>query len=455
HWGYMTSYFFAPESYYATGGTMIPGQYNGIDGRQVREFKDLVKAFHKEGLAVIMDVVYNHVSEYDQNCFKYIDKKYYFRLDNDQNFLAKSYCGNDFKTERPMSRRLILDSITFWMTEYHIDGFRFDLATMIDWKTCEKIIEEAKKINPKVIIIAEPWGGGKYDLAGFSKRGWAAWNDQFRNGVKGQNPHDGLGFIFGHWQGPNSLETMKSYIRGSLVQDGGPFVTAAHSINYLESHDDHTLGDFIRIGSGEVDINQVILKTPGSEEDLDHHAQLSQKQMKLNKLAALILFTSQGPVMIHEGQEFARSKVIAHTDVPDTDAGKIDHNSYNKDNQTNWLNFRHRELNIDLVNYYKGLIALRKAHPAFRRSHRDDIQFLDCDTPFAFGYLIKRNSSDDTNDFLVLLNGNPQRKATFLLPEGQWAIAVDGKKVRPEPFQEKIIGTVTLEPTSGMVLLRF
>jgi pullulanase/glycogen debranching enzyme len=160
HWGYMTSYFFTPETYYATDGTLDPNKMNGTDGRAVREFKDMVKALHKENIAVILDVVYNHVSQYDYNCFKYLDKFYYFRTDSAGNFLSLSGCGNDFKTERPMARRLIIESIKYWMTEYHIDGFRFDLAAMIDFETAKAIYQEAKKINPNVILIAEAWGGG-------------------------------------------------------------------------------------------------------------------------------------------------------------------------------------------------------------------------------------------------------------------------------------------------------
>ena len=218
----------------------------------------MVKEFHKAGIAVIMDVVYNHVSEYDQNCFKLTDKKYYFQLDEDQKFRTTSGCGNDFKSERPMARRLILDSVKYWMTEYHIDGFRFDLATILDWKTIALIIKEAKAINPDVIIIAEPWGGGKYDPAKFSRYGWAAWNDQFRNAIKGQNPENGQGFIFGKYWDFNNIDTIKRYICGNLVQDGGLFRQPGHSVNYLASHDDHTFGDFIRIGNGDVKPNEVI-----------------------------------------------------------------------------------------------------------------------------------------------------------------------------------------------------
>jgi len=445
HWGYMTSYFFAPESYYASGGNMTLGEYNGIHGQQVEEFKDLVKAFHREGIAVILDVVYNHVSQYDLNPFKYIDKQYYFHLDAEMDFLSFSGCGNDFKTDRAMARRIIVDSVTFWMTEYHVDGFRFDLAAMLDWETIEAITEAARKINPHVILIAEPWGGGKYDLGGFSERGWAAWNDLIRNGVKGQNPEDGLGWIFAHYWNDNNADKMKSYIRGSTREYGGPFVQKKHSVNYLESHDDHTLGDFIRIGSGEVDPKEKI-------RDLTANAKLSVVQMQLNKLAAAFLFTSQGPVMIHEGQEFARSKVIAETSVPDAKVGYIDHNSYNKDDATNHLNYDHKILNRELFDYYSGLTAMRRQHPAFRNMPADSIRFLDNHVDFSIGFLLPKSASGDSHTFAVLLNANPNRSARFDLPAGHWRRVVDGRQAGTTPFGKPIKRRVTVPPRSALIL---
>ncbi|MCB0742754.1 MAG: pullulanase, partial [Ignavibacteriae bacterium] len=149
HWGYMTSNFFAPAAYYAENiGTLKKGMWLGESGEQVNQFKDMVKAFHKNNIAVLMDVVYNHLSEYEIGNLKEIDKDYYFRLDDKDNFISESYCGNDLKTERPMLRKLIIDSIIYWMKEYHVDGFRFDLGKLIDWETIEAIIREAKKINP-------------------------------------------------------------------------------------------------------------------------------------------------------------------------------------------------------------------------------------------------------------------------------------------------------------------
>ncbi len=198
HWGYMTAAFFAPENYYSENirelkwdvwSGKLTNPTSGGNAKAVTDFKDMVKAFHKEGIAVIMDVVYNHISEYEIGNLKEIDKEYYFRLDEKGNYIAQSGCGNDFKTERLMARRMIVESVLYWMNEYHVDGFRFDLGKLIDWETIELIIFEAKKINPYVVFVCEPWGGG-YDPAGFSVRGWGAWNDQIRNGIKGENPFE-------------------------------------------------------------------------------------------------------------------------------------------------------------------------------------------------------------------------------------------------------------------------
>jgi len=447
HWGYMTSYFFAPETYYASDGTMDSGKYNGADGRAVKEFKDVVKTLHKERIAVIMDVVYNHVSQYDFNPFKYIDKFYYFATDSSGNFLKASGCGNDFATSRPMARRLIVESVLYWMKEYHIDGFRFDLATMIDWETCKLISQEAKKINPNVILIAEAWGGGKYDPPGFSDIGWASWNDQIRNGVKGQNPRDGLGFIFGKHQGDHTKKSLMSFVNGTLREDGGMYVKKEHSINYLESHDDNTLGDFIRLGTGEV-------KDTDRIADTYKHAKLSPKQLALNKLAAMFLFVSQGPVMLHEGQEFARSKVIAPTRVPDPNTGRIDHNSYEKDNETNWLNYHHKTLNRELYDYYKGLIALRKMNPMLSSAPKKAVEFLPTSDDFLIAFRITAGKQD--KGFLIVLNGNPAHAAQITLPKGRWSVIANAKKVSPTRRITIVTGaTISVPATSGMILQEY
>ncbi len=445
HWGYMTAAFFAPEAYYAEEWKTLQWEkWEGRSGRQVNAFKDMVKAFHKNGIGVVMDVVFNHLSEYEYGNLKEIDAEYYFRHDSNGNLKNESYCGNDLKTERPMVRRLIIESILYWMKEYHVDGFRFDLGKLLDWITIEDIIHEARKINPDVVFVCEPWGGG-YDPTGFSLRGWGAWNDQIRNGVKGENPNDGLGWIFGKWQGNNSPQRIKSYIHGTLAKDSlGLFQKKDHSVNYLESHDGYTLADFIRIGSGEVDPAQRI-------DDADKHIVLSPKQASLNKLGALFLLTSQGISMISSGQEFAHSKVIPrHTIEPDTNKGRIDHNTYDKDNEANYINYKHAEINKDLVDYYKGLIALRNKFPAFRRAEYNEISFFNItDNDFAIGYALQHNEEV----FLVLMNAHQTKPEDFILPPGNWDVLVSPVKSGVEKLRS-VKNKLSVSPISGYVLKR-
>lgn len=343
-----------------------------------------------------------------------------------------------------MVRRLIVESVLYWMKEYHIDGFRFDLGKLIDWETIEEIIHEAKKINPYVIFVCEPWGGG-YDPNGFSVRGWGAWNDQIRNGIKGENPVNGLGWIFGKWYGNNSPERIRSYVNGTLTKDSlGLFVKKEHSVNYLESHDGYTLGDFIRIATGAVKPDQVII-------DADENAKLSDAQLKLNKLAALFLFTCRGITMIHAGQEFARSKVIFNDpDVIDPEKGRLDHNSYNKDNPTNYLNYNHAQLNNNLLSYYKGLIKIRNKYEAFRNAKYDDVNFIDvADNQFALAYSIDYKGMY----FIVLFNANPGRVQEFKLPAGKFAVIADGSMAGTVQLYE-IRNSVIVPESSGMILKR-
>jgi pullulanase/glycogen debranching enzyme len=442
HWGYMTSSFFAPESYFSENTKEFEwNKWYGSSGKQIIDFKDMIKAFHKEGLAVIMDVVYNHISQYQIGGLQEIDKKYYLRFDDKGNSKSNSGTGNDLKTEAPMVKKMIIDSIIYWIKEYHVDGFRFDLGKLIDWETVEEIIREAKKINPYVIIVCEPWGGG-YDPEGFSLRGWGSWNDQLRNGIKGENPVNGPGWIFGHWYGDNNPDRIKSYVNGTLVRDKkGLFQRKEHSVNYLESHDGYTFGDFIRIALKDVRPDDII-------KDIDSNALLSPAQLKLNKLGALFLFTSQGIVMIHSGQEYGRSKVIAKSNVNEKNVGKLDHNSYEKDDETNYINYHHSDFNKELVDYYKGLILLRNKFPAFSMAAYEDISFYKIyDNDFSLGYQLKF----DNDEFIVLFNATPNVDEEFKLPEGTWDILVDSERAGIEKIGEAS-GIILVKPVAGFVL---
>lgn len=417
HWGYMTSYFFAPEPRYSRYADRTPGHWNDAAPRHIAEFKDLVKAMHRAGIAVIMDVVYNHSSQYDHQPLKYIDKRYYYRISPSGTFLDSSGCGNDLNSRMPMMRRLIVDSVLFWMEEYHVDGFRFDLASIIDHDTFAEIRDRARAINPDVILIAEPWGGA-YDPEGFSDLDYGAWNDIFRNGVKGYDPMKGTGYLFGSW-GTSVPEDFGKWVLGSVRGKGGPFRSHAHSVNYLESHDGYTLGDFIRIATGAARPGQVI-ENPAAL------MRLEGKRLAIARLAAVILFVSRGSVMLHAGQEFARAKIIADRGLRGVTPGTLDHNSYEKDDETNWIDFGHRETNRALYDYYRGLIRLRNAFPLLRHASDDAYRFLSPPTSLASGFVVSAENGGEK--LAVLINANHHEEAGYELPDSaRWQILADAK----------------------------
>lgn len=444
HWGYMTSFFFAPEPRYATGADTRPEHWNTSAPRQITEFKDMVKALHSAGLAVIMDVVYNHTSEYDYQPLKYIDKQYYYRTSPQGEFLKSSGCGNDLDSRMPMTRRLIVDSVLHWLQEYHVDGFRFDLAPIIDRETFEEIRDRTRAIFPDVILIAEPWGGGHYDLDGFSDLGYASWNDIFRNGLKGSDPMHHHGYIFGTWGG-QSAERFGTWMLGSVREKQGPFLSHAHAVNYLESHDGYTLGDTIRIATGTARPGQPIA-------DFERHVRLTPEQLRIAKLAAVMLLTARGAVMIHAGQEFARSKVIAESGKSSTTPGVIDKNSYEKDDATNWIDYRQREWNRPLFDYYQGLIALRKKHSELRHAPVEAYHFLSSATELASGFVIDLDS--DGCRLAVLINANRHADAAYVLPGTcRWRIVVDAQRAGVDTLGVFEGTQITIPAGTCMVML--
>ncbi len=445
HWGYMTSYFMAPETIYASDGNIDHGSVVGRNINAINELKQVVNKLHQEDITVIMDVVYNHASQYDLNPLRYTAKDHYFRIDDHGNYINDSWTGNDVNTRSEFARELIVESIKYWMTEFHIDGFRFDLAGIIDWDTVDLIKREAKKINPNVILIAEPWGG-EYKPSGFSDHGWSSWNDKLRNGFKGYDPVNDKGLLFGSWHHGCNRFALENFIRGTLrTGEHGLFRSSEHSVNYIEAHDGYTFGDFIKIALDNSKRNHQY-KSQSEATSLD------KKELEIAKLGALALFVSQGITMIHAGQEWARSKVIVDHEGNDPNIGKLDHDSYNKDNETNWLNFNEISTNQDLFDYYKGLIDLRLNSPALRKADPSDIVFKVYNDPLHITFSIDGKNSGDKYDYFISLNGNIKTSHKIDLPKGEWEIVAyylkcDPKGVRSIKNQYRV-------PASSGVILR-
>lgn len=442
HWGYMTSFFFAPENYFASD---YSNTYSGKTTAAIREFKNLVKALHKEEITVLIDVVYNHTSLFDMNPLTHLMPDIYLRRDDKGKFMNRSGTGNEFKSENPVCRKVIIDSLLYWIEEYKIDGFRFDLAALLDRYTWDAIKKAVHEKYPNTVLIAEPWGG-YYSPHHFSDHDWASWNDRIRNSIKGSDPLHDRGFIFSDWQHETRRERLENVFKGTLNHgEGGLYQSSDHSVNYLESHDGYTLADFIRIGLNPEIYDQVI-------ENPDEFAKLNDHQMRIAKLAALSLFTAQGITMIHAGQEFARTKVIAKSPHGDPDEGKIDHNSYQKDNPTNWLNYHHLRLNKKLFDYYRGLIQIRKESPALRKCEPAEICFDYYGDPLLISFYISGISTGDIYDYYVILNGNAFHQNDQHLPIGTWEQLADHKIATTQTIN--IISGKASVPSQSGILLR-
>ena len=441
YWGYMTSFFFAPESSFASD---YSNRYSGKTTAAVDELKTVVKELHREGITVLMDVVYNHTSLFDMNPLTHLMPDVYLRKDEKGRLMNRSGTGNEYRSEFPVARKLIIDSLLHWMEEYKIDGFRFDLAALLDKQTWIDIKKAIHSKYPKAVLIAEPWGG-YYSPHTFSDHDWASWNDRIRNTIKGADPLHDRGFIFSEWQHETRRKRLENIFKGTLNHgEGGLYQSSDHSVNYLESHDGYTLGDFVRIG-----LNPEIHEQPIS--DRDEHVKLNKIQAKLLKLAAISLFSAQGITMIHAGQEFARTKVIAKSPYGDPDEGKMDHNSYQKNNTTNWINFDDLNTNRDLYDYYRGLISIRKSAPALRKCEPNEICFDYFGDPLLISFFVEGKSTGDMYNYFVILNGNAFQHNEQKLPPGTWEVIANHQIASTQTI-EFVSGNLNIPSQSGILL---
>jgi pullulanase len=396
-WGYDVVHHNSPDGWYAT---------ERYDARRVAEVKRMIDALHRQGVRVTLDVVFNHTFEaapkHRVYSFEGLVPGYYYRMKHDGGYWNGSGTGNEFRTEAPMARRYIIDSVKYWVNEYKVDGFRFDLLGLIDLETVREVVRELRAIDPNLLIYGEPWAGGPTPIQINGKGaqrggGWAVFNDHFRDVLKG-NVFEAraTGFI----QSGFNVEEVKKGIRGA-VDDFTD--SPLEAVNYVECHDNHTLWDRLLISTA------------------DDASVTAADRRAMDKFAAAIIFTSQGIPFIQCGQEFLRTK-----------GG--DHNSYDKPDAVNMIRWREKAEQYDVVEYYRGLIELRRAHPLFRLETADEargaVKFLDDQLGLpvperCIGFLIEDGAGhDDWSRALVLLNS--QAKAVeFAIPEGEWKVFGD------------------------------
>ncbi|MBE6837116.1 MAG: type I pullulanase [Ruminococcus sp.] len=355
-----------------------PKNYNCLEGsystdaedpkKRIKEFKKLVMALHKKGIGVIMDVVYNHTYFSDKSAFHKSFPFYYHRT-KDWKFTNGSGCGCETASERKMVRKYIADSLKFWVTEYKIDGFRFDLMALHDIETVNYLRDELDKINPQLLMYGEGWTGGESPLASdklaykwnshsFGRVG--LFNDNIRDGVKGGtfNAYD-RGFVSGNM---NAVGTICRALTGCVphYQLKGHHEECCwafeptQSINYCEAHDNNTVWDKLCISVKD---------------------ESEETRIKMDKLAAGIVILSQGVPFIHCGQDFLRTKpkILPDGEAPN-DWNIYDENSYNAPDYTNSIKWERKAQYKDVFDYYKKLIALRKSSPLFRLSTKGEVE---------------------------------------------------------------------------------
>lgn len=434
NWGY------DPDNYNVPEGSYAVSPYDGAV--RIQEMKQMVLALHSRGIGVIMDVVFNHTYRRDDSNLQKIVPDYYYRSD-ENGYTNGSGCGNEVASDRPMAQKLIVDSLIYWAKEYHIDGFRFDLMGVLDIDTMNVIAERLKEIRPDIYLYGEGWNGGPSSLAE-EKRAFKAsakkmpgigmFNDDIRDTIKGSVFYDDhLGFV----NGGTHLENALRYgITGAVAHPqvdydaygSKPWAKEpGQSINYVSCHDNYTLWDKLSVSCPEA-----------SEE----------KKKAMNRLCAAIVFTSQGVPFIQAGEEFLRSK-------PLPEKKGFAENSYNMPDAVNSIKWDNIHEYPDMIAYYKGLMALRKAHPVFRMQSEAEMTQNLCflsDTPEnVVAYLLKGKGADDTpENILVIFNGNDE-EILYNLPEGKWKILVDDKTAGADG--KKIISEkADVEPLSALVL---
>ncbi len=428
NWGYDPVNYNVPEGSYSTD------PYHGEV--RIREFKEMVKALHDEGIGVIMDVVYNHVYSTADSPFERTVPGYYFRM-QDGKFLNSSGCGNVTASDKYMFRRFMVDSIRYWAEEYHIDGFRFDLMACHDIETMNEIRDELDKIDPRILMYGEPWtaNDGENGISGedccnkanakkLSAR-IGMFNDDMRHGIKGGSDDDSKGFIQGSTH--SAYNVIAGMMGASSVTFGNWANEPSQCITYASAHDNLTLWD-------------KILKSNWSD-DFDSTDDLYIRQ---NKLAAVLVLSSLGTPFWLAGEEFARTK-------------KGDHNSYNSSDAVNSINWTRTVRYSKLVDYYKGLIKMRKAFSPMRDNTTKAVND---------GYIVYNGQSisltlkNDTEgewDMLsVIINNSenrcsPQIKSQYDLPDS-WYVIADSETASDKAIR-KYNSNEDLPPRSALIIV--
>ena len=433
NWGYDPLNYNVPEGSYSYDAN--------LPTRRIMEFKQMVQALHKAGIRVILDVVYNHTFDLTNSNFERTYPKAYYRYKADGTPSDGTGCGNETASERPLMREYMLESMKYWVNEYHIDGFRVDLMGVHDIQTMNDIRHELNAIDPEIFVYGEGWSAGTcaYPLEKLAMKaavpqmpGIAAFSDDIRDALRGPFSDDHKPGILGGVTGLE--ESLKAGIAGMIEHPQVDYSKVNYSkkpyaleptqmISYVSCHDDLCLVDRLKasIPEAEYDENELI---------------------RLNELAQTAIFTSQGVPFMLSGEEMLRDK-------------KGVHNSYNSPDSINHLDWNNLKTYPQVFNYYSGLISLRKNHPAFRLGKADLVrkylEFLpvqDCLVAFR---LKDHAGGDKWKDIYVILNANKELR-TVNIPKGQYTIVCANGEVNEAGLGQMEGGEVMVDGQSALIL---
>ncbi|MGW7157844.1 type I pullulanase [Paenibacillus taichungensis] len=453
NWGYDPLHYNVPEGSYASRADEPE--------TRIREFKSMVLALHEKGIGVIMDVVYNHTFDTAASSFEKLVPGYYYRQNPDGTYSNGSGTGNEVATERPMVRKFIIDSVRYWAEEYHVDGFRFDLMGLIDTTTMKELAAELHaEVSPSILLYGEPWGalesplGDQMTLKGAQREaGFAVFNDNLRGAIKGDSDGTGTGFATGAEEKEDDIWTG---VRGAITDfTAGP----SETINYVTVHDNLNLWDkvaqtqglhdtlgFITYSvdgrvKGSANVAEAVQQAkPYLHVDPDHI--LENESVRRCLLANGIVLTSQGVPLLAAGDELLRSKFG-------------DANSHESGDSVNAIRWEQKQQFKPVYDYYRGLIRLRREHPAFRLRTREEIelhvQLLEKGKGLLAYELSGTSVGDSWGRIIVIYNASKETR-TICVSSGTWNVVVEQGQAGTETLRTTKEGQVSVPAISMTVM---
>lgn len=432
NWGY------DPQNYNVPDGSYSTDPYK--PDVRIKEFKQMVQALHKAGIRVVLDVVYNHTFNTEESNFERTVPGYFYRQTKDGKPANGSGCGNETASDRAMMRKYMVESVLYWINEYHIDGFRFDLMGIHDIETMNEIRAAVDKIDPSIFIYGEGWAASAPQLDQeelamkaniYKMPRIAAFSDEMRDGLRGGWDDDRKGaFLIGQ---PGHEMSIKFGLVGAVkhpqvINDSVNYskepwaLQPTQMISYVSCHDDMCLADRLKATMPDA---------------------TDEERASLHKLAETFVFTSQGVPFIFAGDEMMRDK-------------KGIHNSYNSPDSINTIDWRNKTIHHDVFDYVRELIALRKNHPAFRMGDADKVrqymEFLPVEGSNLVAFILKDNANGDSWKNIIVAFNSRKEPAKLSIPTGRYTIVCKDGKIKQSGMGQVSGNEIIVPARSAMII---